>query len=174
MAEGESRLQRVPRGPHKGKLQKVSADPKTSKRKVVTAEQYQLFLEHLAESSNVQASARAAGISGYHVYGLRRNNAQFRHDWDQALYEGYNLLHMEALRRARFGDERTETVKDEVVRVVHSFDNRLTATLLSLHRATAERVARDVEEAPPPDPAELAAKLRAALRIVVPEDDGAA
>lgn len=62
------------------------------------------FLDHLAQTANVAASARKAGISGDAAYAERRRLADFRAEWTDALREGYvrletNLL-AEALRPA--------------------------------------------------------------------------
>ena len=62
------------------------------------------FLDHLAQTANVSASARKAGTNGDAVYAERRRLAEFRAEWMDALREGYvrletNLL-AEALRTA--------------------------------------------------------------------------
>lgn len=47
------------------------------------------FLAHLAETANVSASARIAGISGGAAYAERRRLPAFLTDWHEALAEGY-------------------------------------------------------------------------------------
>ncbi len=61
------------------------------------------FLAMLAETSNVSRSALAAGVTVSHAYKTRRNDANFRRAWHQALCEGYDLLELEVLGRLREG-----------------------------------------------------------------------
>lgn len=58
------------------------------------------FLDHLRESANIAASARAVGVSSSTVYGLRERDADFRASWDEALEDAYDMLEAEARRRA--------------------------------------------------------------------------
>lgn len=55
------------------------------------------FLDALAETSNVSASAKRAGIAIRVVYDLRRGSPDFAAKWQRALYEGYTNLEMEVL-----------------------------------------------------------------------------
>ena len=55
------------------------------------------FLEALAETSNVSASAARANIPVRTVYKLRREDAEFATRWLAALHEGYDNLEMELL-----------------------------------------------------------------------------
>ena len=67
-----------------------------------------LFLDVLAESSNVSESARRAGINPSRAYKVRREEPEFARAWLAALYEGYIHLEMEVVRRLREGDMQTE------------------------------------------------------------------
>ena len=51
-----------------------------------------LFLDHLAQTANVAASARAAGVTSSAVYAERRRTPAFRDAWALALAEGYARL----------------------------------------------------------------------------------
>ena len=53
------------------------------------------FLDHLAATANVMASAEACGFSPQTVYARRRKDAGFEERWDVALAQGY--AHIEAL-----------------------------------------------------------------------------
>lgn len=53
------------------------------------------FLDHLAATANVMASAEACGFTPQAVYVRRRKDAAFRQRWDVALAQGY--AHVEAL-----------------------------------------------------------------------------
>lgn len=66
-----------------------------------------LFLDHLAESSNVTLSADKAGVSVSRAYKVRREETEFARQWLTALAEGYLHLEMELVRRLRDGDAKT-------------------------------------------------------------------
>ena len=91
------------------------------------------FLAHLAETSNVRASARIAGITPALAYRERRRSAAFRDAWARALAEGYVRLEgemlAEALRRPN-GRASDATMKAQAARV------RLGMALLGHHAAS--------------------------------------
>lgn len=100
------------------------------------------FLEYLAESSNVTASAQRAGVQISRLYRERRQNADFARAWLAALSEGYFLLEMEVLRRLREGDQQAQAGER------YDFANAL--RLLTAHRenaAHAEAQQRNVSAA---------------------------
>ena len=90
-----------------------------------------IFLDCLAESSNVSQSARRAGINPSRAYKVRREEPEFARAWLAALWEGYTHLEMEILRRLREGDTVT-TGKDK-----YDFANAI--RLLNAHRENAAR-----------------------------------
>ncbi|EAQ28335.1 hypothetical protein NAP1_12088 [Erythrobacter sp. NAP1] len=90
-----------------------------------------LFLDYLAESSNVSLSARNAGISVSRAYKVRRAEPEFARQWLDALYEGYLHLEMEVLRRLREGDQQT--------RDSDKYDFANAIRLLAAHRDNAAR-----------------------------------
>lgn len=59
-----------------------------------------VFLAQLAQTANVSASARAAGISTGPVYELRRKSPAFCAKWLAALAEGYARLEANLLAEA--------------------------------------------------------------------------
>ncbi len=85
-----------------------------------------LFLDTLAETSNVSAAARQAGVSPSRAYKVRREETEFAGKWAEALMEGYQHLEMETLHRLRIG-----TGKDD-----NRFDIANALRLLTLHRET--------------------------------------
>jgi len=95
-----------------------------------------LFLDHLAESSNVTASAEKAGISVSRAYKVRREEAAFARQWLLALAEGYLHLEMEVVRRLREGDVN--------VGEDGKFDFANAIRLLAAHRNSVPRGANDV------------------------------
>ncbi|MBV7258397.1 hypothetical protein KCG46_02265 [Erythrobacter sp. WH158] len=90
-----------------------------------------LFLDYLAESSNVSESARKANINPSRAYKVRREEPEFARQWLAALWEGYIHLEMEVLRRLREGDQQTED-SDK-----YDFANAI--RLLNVHRENAIR-----------------------------------
>lgn len=96
------------------------------------ATQMTQFLEALAESSNVAASARAAGMSGNAMYRERRRNAGFAARWNEALCEGFARLEAELLSEALVapsGNVKDATLKSRAQKY------RLGLALLAAHRA---------------------------------------
>ena len=94
-----------------------------------------IFLDTLAETSNVSEAARRAGVNPSRAYKVRRREPAFRELWHAALLEGYEHLEMETLYRLRTG-----TAKDD-----NKFDIANALRLLMLHRETVarERALRD-------------------------------
>jgi hypothetical protein len=90
-----------------------------------------LFLDHLAETSNVTESAAQAGISLSRAYKVRRQEPDFARQWLEALWEGYTHLEMEVVRRLRMGDMATaDNAKYDFANAVR---------LLAAHRDTASQ-----------------------------------
>lgn len=91
----------------------------------------------LAESSNIASSARIAKVPKSTIYKLRREDADFRSAWFDALCEGYDNLEMSLLHRLRIGElEGTKT------KARRKFDNATAFRLLAAHReAVSQRMA---------------------------------
>lgn len=93
------------------------------------------FLAHLAETANVSASARIAGISGGAVYAERRRLPAFLADWQDALAEGYVRLEADLLAealQAANGKTSDGTLKARAQK------HRLGISLLNAHRASVK------------------------------------
>jgi hypothetical protein len=90
-----------------------------------------VFLDHLAESSNVTESAAKAGISPSRAYKVRREEPEFARLWLAALWEGYTHLEMEVVRRLRHGDHSTADSG--------RYDFANAVRLLAAHRETASQ-----------------------------------
>ena len=88
-----------------------------------------VFLEKLAETSNVSEACRACDAEPSYAYKNRREDADFRRAWGAALLEGYEHLELETLARLRFG-----TGPDD-----KKFDIPNAMRLLSAHRESAAR-----------------------------------
>lgn len=85
------------------------------------------FLEALAETSNVAASAKRANVPVRTVHKLRRTDAEFANKWRAALLEGYDHLEMELLGYLRDPDPKRK------------MDVAAALRLLAAHRQTVER-----------------------------------
>lgn len=94
------------------------------------------FLAELAATSNVAASARAAGISASHAYEMRRRDPEFYREWQEALCEGYDHLELNLLHRLREGEIKPAAGAKRGTRV---FDNATALRLLTLHRDSVAR-----------------------------------
>ena len=117
-----------------------------------------LFLDHLAQTANVAASARAAGVSSNAVYAERRRTPAFRDAWALALAEGYARLETDLLAEALptpSGRTADGTLKARAQK------HRLAIALLSTHRASVKGGAPVAAAAKPaqPDLATLKAQL---------------
>ncbi len=97
------------------------------------------FLEALANTSNVTASARAAGVNTSTAYAARRTDRTFKQAWRIALCEGYDQLEMELLQRLRSGQRPTAKTK---------YDNATALRILLAHRAevSEERALQEHED----------------------------
>lgn len=63
------------------------------------------FLEHLRQSANMSASARAVGVPYGTVMGLRKSDADFAAAVDEALEQAFDVMEHEMRRRAFEGVE---------------------------------------------------------------------
>ena len=86
-----------------------------------------IFLNELAETSNVKAAAEAAGVSQSCVYKTRRDEPDFARRWYESLAAGYDNLEMELLGYLR---DPAPGRKMDVAGAVR---------LLTMHRETVER-----------------------------------
>lgn len=102
---------------------------------VKTDHKLERFLSLLAETSNVSASAREAGLSTAHAYGRRRDDPAFAQRWSDALAEGYDRLEIDLLERLRSG--RLEDVDADGNR--RKFDVAAAFRCIAAHRETVAR-----------------------------------
>ena len=109
------------------------------------------FLQALAATSSVTASAEAAGVSPSRAYKTRREHADFAAAWRSALFEGYEHLEMEVLASLRGHDPDRKLDIANAIR------------LLAAHRETVaiERAKRHGQ-----DEAEVFASLEAKLATI--------
>ncbi|WP_174522615.1 hypothetical protein [Novosphingobium lentum] len=118
------------------------APRKPARRPKPTPKWVRPFLAALADTSNVSAAARKAGIATSAVYERRRADSDFNRRWQVALCEGYDNLEMELLHRLRTGEVKVALGARKGSR---SFDNATALRLLAAHRdsTTRSRALRD-------------------------------
>ena len=85
-----------------------------------------LFLDALAETSNVSRAAEIAGVSPSRAYKVRREEEPFARQWHAAVIEGYEHLELELLARLRSGEGKDGP----------KHDNGSALRLLALHKDT--------------------------------------
>lgn len=122
----------------KAKQTKIRSGLKDGESGYITRHWRGIFLDELADTSNVSAAARKAGINPSRAYKVRREEPEFASKWFDALMEGYEHLELETLHRLRMG-----TDKDD-----NKFDIANALRLLSLHRETVahERAIRSHQD----------------------------
>ena len=94
-----------------------------------------IFINELAESSNVKQACEAAGVSQSLVYKTRREKSDFARQWYAALAEGYDNLEMDLLLRLREG--RLEDVDEDGNK--RKFDVGTAFRCLAAHRESVAR-----------------------------------
>ncbi len=141
----------------------AGAAPKTKAKKTCggwTAAKEADFFRELATVCNVSSALRACGMfrRSRDVYDRRRTDSGFRARWESAVDEGYALLDLEMLERARFGNNRPPP-QSEAEKRLREVPTALGLQLLKLYHARKAKA--------PPAPAAQAARRRidgAALR----------
>ena len=119
------------------------------------------FLHALADTVNVAAACRSAGIPRRTVYDWRHADPDFARKWDDALDDGIDLLEAVLHRRAFEGTEKPVYYKGEQVGTTRHYSDALAMFLLKAHRP--ERY-RDNYRAPEPgDPASMTRRFRDAV-----------
>ena len=98
-----------------------------------------VFLAHLAESGNVSASAKAAGVNRQYAYERRAADPEFAKDWDVALETATDALEAEARRRAMGWEEEQLDDTGDSYRVCHKHSDTLLIFLLKAHRPSKFR-----------------------------------
>ncbi len=106
----------------------------SSRRGRVSGPWQETFIAALAQTSNVSASARKAGVNVSCVYKARRADRAFADAWFDALCQGYDALEMDLLRRLRLGELERTGAKSR-----RKYDNSTAFRLLSAHRETVGR-----------------------------------
>ncbi|OYY90503.1 MAG: hypothetical protein B7Y45_07770 [Sphingomonas sp. 28-66-16] len=129
-----------------------------------TAQKKAAFLDHLAATCNVKASAAVIGVDPISVYALRRHDPAFLAAWQEALEAGYAMLETQLVGHALSGGGRT--IANGATALTGPIDVDLALRLLAAHRTrSADRPRRGgppLQRASPDDTdAAILKKLRA-------------
>ena len=116
-------------------------------RQSIRPEQVETFFTELADSCNVERSARIAGISKAWVYERRTRNGEFRRRWGAAVREGYSKLELILLERAMKGTPKLVRTGKGDDRVMREYSTALAVALLRRHAETAD----SADSEPPED-----------------------
>ncbi|HEV7233346.1 MAG TPA: hypothetical protein VGN36_03800 [Sphingorhabdus sp.] len=109
-----------------------ASEPNSGKLNAATRKR---FLDHLAQTANVTASARVAGTSRDAVYAERRRLADFSSEWAVALAEGYVRLETDLLADAlRPASSKTS----DAMLKAKAQKQRLQLGLLAAHRGAVK------------------------------------
>ncbi|HEX8239052.1 MAG TPA: hypothetical protein VF574_04850 [Allosphingosinicella sp.] len=119
-------------------------------KRALTPTEIETFLAVLAETCNVSMAARETKRSARVFYDLRRRDPGFRAAWAEALREGYELLEMEMLHRARFGTPRDVFYRGRKTATTRVFNEATALRLLHFHRKSVELM-RSADQRRAPD-----------------------
>ncbi|RYD84072.1 MAG: hypothetical protein EOP61_40600 [Sphingomonadales bacterium] len=89
------------------------------------------FLDHLAATCNVKASAAVIGVDPCSVYTLRRRNPAFAAEWGEALELGYQMLETQLVGHALAGRGTSEAIEQDGIGPI---DTHLALTMLTARR----------------------------------------
>ena len=109
-----------------------------------TARRQAAFLEHLAETANVQASLRACGAAGVDVYRHRARWPAFARAWDEAIEQGYARIEAMLIERATnvVPAESSAVTGGAAACAPAEFDPVLALNILKAHWARVERAGK--------------------------------
>lgn len=120
----------------------VPKERKPSGREWTKAKE-EAFLSTLAQTCNVTAAARAAGVSKGGAYEHRKKVAAFRAGWAEAIAIAYHQLELAVLERSLNGTEKVVIRKDGSEERVREYPNAVAMTLLKMHRDSASVAAAE-------------------------------
>lgn len=101
-----------------------------------TVKQRAAFLDHLAATCNVSASAKATGVLAGTAYRMYRRDPEFAQAWDAALATGYAALETMLVARAMGAIDIPEG--ETAVPAVETIDTELALRVLGHHKRAAK------------------------------------
>jgi len=105
-----------------------------------TDERRETFLETLAATCNITASAAAAGKTTKTARDLRKRDSAFSEAWEEAIAIAYERLELVMLDRAISGTEKPIIRGDKEVATMTRYSDAVGIRLLQAHRDMAMRV----------------------------------
>lgn len=124
------------------------------------------FLDCLAASANVTASAEAAGFSREAIYRRRRHDSAFAERWQAALEQGYARIEMLLVQRA---SDALEGFAPDPDTPIPEMTVRDAVTIFQLHRASVKGDGRAPGwRARPRSLDEMRASILAKLEAIAP------
>ena len=134
------------------------------------------FLRKLAQTANVSASARAAGISKSALYDHRARHPAFAKAWDDAIGDALDALEQAVIDRAKDGVEKPVFFGGNQIGTVRSYSDALAMFLLRARRPEVyARLNGDVPPGAEDDDAAARAKVLRQSGIGAPaagDDEG--
>lgn len=113
----------------------------------ITAEQIRTFFAMLADTCNIEQSAKAAKFTAAWAHKKRRTDAGFRAAWVQAVAEAYAKLEMVLLERSISGRLRYVRVAGGSTKRIREYNDQTALALLKHHAATAAAFDNPMAEA---------------------------
>jgi hypothetical protein len=98
-----------------------------------------VFLEGLAEGLSITDAAKIAGVHNTRVHLLRRDDEEFRKQWNEAAEIGTELLEQEAQRRAFHGTLKPVFHKGVECGAIREYSDALLSKLLSARKPEVYR-----------------------------------
>ncbi|XPV77036.1 MAG: hypothetical protein ACNI27_03710 [Desulfovibrio sp.] len=115
------------------KVTSITALKLSDKKSKISVRAQKNFLAALAESGNVTAAARDAGVSRSTLYALRKRNDEFAKAWRESAQIGIRVLEDEACRRAMEGVETPVYYQGKEIGVAKKYSDTLLMALLKAH-----------------------------------------
>lgn len=141
------------------------------RRSKPTPKKLQQFLDELAESGNVLATAEMLNLDRRALYRLRKEDPEFAHGWDEAMDQAADALEVEARRRAVEGWDEPVFYQGIESGMVRKFSDTLLIFLLKGARPEKFRERTSTELSGPGG-----APLATAINVYLPangRDEGA-
>lgn len=104
------------------------------------------FLALLGQTANVKLSAFEVGINPSSAYRLRRRDAAFAEQWDEAITEGARVLEQELLRRSIEGDDEPILYGGKTIGHRKRFPDRVALYLIGRRLGPSDRAGAPADE----------------------------
>lgn len=103
------------------------------------------FLNALRDIPNVTRACRIANITRQWAYEMKRSDAQFASEWEDALDQGIEAMEAEAMRRAVEGIDKPIFYQGDEVALLREYSDTLMIFLLKAHRPERYRESSNID-----------------------------